>query len=374
MDMNFDELEKLSAILSKMEDIDDLILNANNDDEKKKLENQKQEYLLQVEELYLERKIRKEGYTEEVIKSCAALRAKKNLLKQQSLEEEKKEEQEKYNLSSEYIVSNKTGETIGVKYMNLSEKIETIYEHTGQIISSQDSVINKYRDDSCAEFISFLERTNKKSELKEKYGDNWKERVAELYTQGYNDAMQRHIEKIVEKVDNKNNTKTVSTTEKKEESVEVLQQENEQLKTELSEAHTRIEELVEEISNIKQENKDTLQASRDALANMVKTNANSEIEFEYTPYEKQKIVQALGIRFEYDETKRNGVGIDNDFKLIVDEETSIEQTARQMMICKNLGISVTATFNDHVLSNQDFVDEKQVVDGYMASIDSHKKM
>ena len=89
-------------------------------------------------------------------------------------------EENRYNLSSEFVVSNKTDEKIGIKYMNMSEKIRTIYEHTGEIVSCQDPVVLNYKNNSCAAFVQYLVSSRVKNEMIKRLGPDWKQKIEQL--------------------------------------------------------------------------------------------------------------------------------------------------------------------------------------------------
>lgn len=372
------EAINLNKLLNNLEKIEEQIKIVSTEDEKKELEIAKKDLLLQIKEMGIRKQIQDNGLTDKLVKAVASLSSERNLIKKPSQEEKQseKENENKYTLTSEYIVSNKTGQTINLKYLTVSEKIELIYEHTGEVISYQDPYLANQCDRSCQDFISYLSTTLSKKELKKRYGSNWQEVVTENYKKGYNDYLKYHIEKTKEKVDQKNydeykkmETNVINSEKKADEVIKErdnLIKENDTLKE-------KVNLLVEEIDELRSQKREDLVEYRSALTQVINNKENSNV-FEFTPQEKSKILGALGISFEYDENKRNGIGIDNDYNLVVDGSTEIAQTARQMMICKNLGIRVTANFNGQILSNTSFENEQQVIDNYTSNLNQGKAM
>lgn len=387
MEYMLKEIKKMNSLIDELNQIEDSLKHNLSVAERKKIEDKKNLIIFDIKNISLRQKMYNQGISAELIKEFAILETERLISSETELEEEKN----KYNLSSKYIVSAKTGETIGIKYMKISEKIETIYEHTGEIISCHDSVILNYRDNACNNFLLGLSRKEKRR-LKDKYGDDWKEKAEQIYKSAYDEAMNYHIEKTVKKIDKRNeekfnkqqqeknirieeeNNKLTEELKSAKEKTGELSRENQALKKELDVAHLKIEELVQQISKVQKNNKDNLEEYRDTLVNAVQRNSKDTNVFEYTPEEKTKILGALGIQFEYDETKNHGIGIDNDYKLLVMDGIPIEQTARQMMICKNLGIRVSVNFNENELSNVSFENEQQVVDAYLSNNNQHKSM
>ena len=197
------EIEKINSIVQELENIDKEIAGLSNPDEIKKLETKKQLLFIDIAECYLIKKLNVDGLTDELLKQFSSLAVERDLLS--SSFKEKKD----YNLSSEYVVSNITNESIPIKYMPLSEKIETIYYHTGEVISIDDPVISNKCNNAATSFIQFLEK-NHKNKLEAKYGKNWKEEIIKIYQNNYKDSMSNYIDKIVENVDTKKNNEEMS--------------------------------------------------------------------------------------------------------------------------------------------------------------------
>lgn len=351
--------KEMSALIEKYKELGDMIKSTSDKNERENLESQRQECLFEMQEFCLKDKLIKEGLSDDLINAFASLETKRDLF----TKEKKEKESNKYDLSSEYIVSNKTGETINVKYTNYSDKIKMIYEHTGEIVSYHDPVLVNKRDQASETFVIYITSTMSHKKLKQKYGDNWKDEIGKIYKQCYDECMKEQISKAVEEVDEKNKPKDVVMESQEE--VASIKKENEELKSELNDARSKINQLVEQISEMQKSNKDDLQQYRDALASVVKNNAKQQNSFEYTPEEKSKIIQALGICFIYDDNDRNV----NVNRLAILPGAPIEQTARQMMICKNLGINVTANHNEQLLDNTVFENEQQIVDTYSSMIE-----
>ncbi|MBQ7136411.1 MAG: hypothetical protein IJO43_00340 [Bacilli bacterium] len=77
------EIEQLKLLLSSIDKIDKPIASSSSEQEKFELENKKQECLLQIGELGLQRKIKNGEITEEVIQASATLASKRMLLKKE---------------------------------------------------------------------------------------------------------------------------------------------------------------------------------------------------------------------------------------------------------------------------------------------------
>ena len=272
----------------------------------------------------------------------------------------------KYNLSSKFIVSELTGEEVPLEGLSNFQKIELIYVHTGCKISSDDRIFTQNRDRAFDYFMHSLHNYASVSQLKKMYGSNWKEEIEKVYKQGYDNAINSYINDVVEKVDIRNRERVVELEKQLLES----EQEERKLQQEASRLREEISGLTAQILDMKHESKEDLIKYRESLSSMVVGHNN----FEFTPEEKTKIVGALGICFEYDENKKNGIGIDNDFSLVVLPGTPIEQTTRQMMVCRHLGINVSATINGVTLNNVQIDNEQQLIDGYSSSVDTSKKM
>jgi len=303
MILSIEERKKLMSLATKIEEIEEQILLSNNNSETKNLQNQKQLILYEIEEMHLQRRLKEESLNDGLINDFAALGTKRSLLNKTNIELN----DNKYNLSSEFINSNRTGKTMGVKYMGISEKISTIYEHTGEIVSYHDPVLVNSRDNLCASFIEYLENSTDKNKLVEKYGDNWKEEVARRYKQGYDSYMQYHINKTIEEVDSKYKSDTITNKNEKEKNTETfdsISDKNKKLTAELSVANKEISRLTNENTSLKneisvlneqlqkmqqshKEDMETLKNNIVAINNQNNTNEISEVPMEEISHSKR---------------------------------------------------------------------------------------
>ena len=222
MDKILAETNDLKYILDKLQELDNLISQAAGPSEILQIENQKEEYLLQIAELYLKRKLDKGELTEQIIQEYAALVAKRELTKVSNLEQ-KKHDDNQYNLFSDFVVSNKTGEKIDISSMNITEKIRAIYEHTGQVVSFRDSFFMDYRDNSYEGFVEMFSQSLSVAKLKEQLGEDWQTKIEQAFKKGYDDYIERHIESIVT-----TNNKSDKFEESPEISVDKLNSQNQE--------------------------------------------------------------------------------------------------------------------------------------------------
>ena len=247
--MSLEEAEKLSTIVKNIENIDKKIAGTTDQVEIKKLNAQKQLLFIDIAEMHLYNRLKLEGLNDDLIQQFAHLASQRSLLSNVA------EIKNNYDLSSDFITSKETNETIGVKYMPLSDKIETIYYHTGEIVSVDDPVIVNNCENASISFIEYL-AANYESELQTKFGSNWKEEISKKYKQNYNNSMTAYIGQIVEKVDNEKKqassiAESSSRAEKPTNNGETT--ELEQLRQSLADANSTIKSLTLERDELRNE-------------------------------------------------------------------------------------------------------------------------
>lgn len=248
------EVEQLKKIVERIQSIESEITSTYDINRIAALEYEQQQLKLNLQGMEISSLIRKYGVTEELIKRASELGVRRTL-------SEKELKQNEYDLSSETIISKITGKPINIKYLSVEEKIEVIYKHTGEVITSQDPIIINKCQNSCERFISELSERYSTRKLKAQYGENWKDKVMELYTSGYNSAFDYQTNQIIEKVENNNKQEqrqqevkstSNSTTEVKAQNSS-LRKENEELRQTITIYRRDIERLNEENQNLREE-------------------------------------------------------------------------------------------------------------------------
>lgn len=253
METLLEEQRQLQELLIKIEEVDIELKKRKNISDSQDLILLKNDLNYQLARMCLDNRIKREGLTPELIKLYSALDAKRTL---ESREEQKNKENQ-YNLSSEEVVSKRTGEIIPIKYMSISDKVKTIYQHTGEIVKEDDRVFSNHRERSCQNFINHLSSTIGISQLKERFGDNWEEVVAERYQSGYNEAIKHHIDKITQEVDEENKKLMQGQSPVAEtEDINQLRIENQTLSQKLSTSEQMVHSLQEHISKLEEEKRE----------------------------------------------------------------------------------------------------------------------
>lgn len=184
-------------------------------------------------------------------------------------------EENTFTLATKYIIDPTTNELISLSELPVYSKIEKIYNYTGTIVSCQDEGFTVARDNSFNEFLSNINKYVDTKVLINRYGDNWREEVERLYKQGYDNAIQNHINNIVEKVNIDNIDRYRALQTKAEQS----EKEIEKLNTEVSELKEEVVELTSTIRQIQTERKDELNKYKETMEAMIKNNSEDERRF-----------------------------------------------------------------------------------------------
>ncbi len=335
----FSITDKLESILAEVSSVQDLLEKTPAGQKRQELEIREKYLWLEVERTKWERKKINEGLTEEVINGFASVDAREEMLTAPEKENE-------YNLSSEYIISSKTGEKMNIKYLTPSERIKLIYEHTGEIVKIDDKVFN---DSMMKGFNRFIASVSSKKEIKKhiaKYGPNWQEEMFKLYKEGYTSATEFQIERIVASVDKQNE---IQERQNKPSEKENYEQENVQLRNKVAE----LEQLVGEM---REENKKTMEEVKNRFLQL--SSEKQKDNFEFTSEEKTAMLNAVGIQLNVVEDKEKNT---SSFVLIQKENEPMEVTARNMMICKWFDIETKAVVNGLEVSNKDFNNAQEIV-------------
>ena len=272
------EFEQLKKIVERIQSIEAEITSTYDTNRVAALEYEQQQLRLSLQGMEIASQIRKYGATEELIKKASELGVRRTL-------SEKELKQNEYNLSSETIVSKITGKPINIKYLSVEEKIEIIYKHTGEVITSQDPIIVNKCQNSCERFISELSKKYSTRKLKAQYGENWKDKVMELYTSGYNSAFDYQANQIVEKVEKNNNHKHMNPVSQT--TVE-LKKENSRLIFENKELQKKIEIYSKDLKRLNEEN----QSLKEEIAKLKKQISDMQQEHKRDmEFLKESIVQ-----------------------------------------------------------------------------------
>lgn len=196
MEHKINEIRKMMSLVEQLERIEKSLNSALSIYERTKLEEQQKLITLDIKEIALKAKLNSGEINNDLIRDFALLETERQMLRKNELIRENKT----YNLSSENIVSKKNGEIINIKHMNVSDKIKIIYEYTGTIISYQDPVITKKRDDSYKSLSMSITRKIGKQKLMKKYGDNWEIEIEKIYKDSYDKFMNSYINRIAKEV------------------------------------------------------------------------------------------------------------------------------------------------------------------------------
>lgn len=290
------EIEQLKKIIEKVKRIETEISFTHDANKIKSLEYEKEQLMFVLEDIELGSQIRRYGLTESLIKQASDLGVRRTLV-------EKEFKQNEYSLSSETIVSKITGKSINIKYLSTEEKIEIIYQHTGEMITSKDPAIVNKCNISCERFISELAKKCSTKKLKTQYGENWQEKVIELYTLGYNSAFDYQVNQIVEKVEKNNNHKHMNpvsqtTVELKKENsrlifenkelqkkIEIYSKDLKRLNEENQSLKEEISKLKKQISDMQQEHKRDMEFLKESIVqinNQVTSKKEEQQQISYT--------------------------------------------------------------------------------------------
>lgn len=331
---------KIKMVCDELDKIHDLHKNPLDENEVREIIMQEKPLLLQLDRIFAERKMYTNGLTEEVIKMFADIDAREEMMRKPPKENE-------YNLSSQYIISNKDGSRINVGYLPPFEKIEVIYENTGEIMNVNDSVLHSGMLNRFDAFIKEILSKEQAEKYIEKYGENWKDKLFELYSEGYVNSTKKQIEEIVSSVDERNK---MNVQQSKPDEKITPELENEQLKN-------KIAELEMLIGNMREENKETLETVKNSFLQL--SSEKQKDDFEFTFDEKTAMLNAVGIQLSVvEDKKRNTFG----FSLIQDADEPMEVTARKMMICKWFDIETKGVVNGLEVNNKDFDNAQEIIE------------
>lgn len=251
-----------------------IVENNNVSDQQKKRE--LTEKIIEIEKkliLYRDEQLKQGLISDDLIRFFAQFDAYQGLSKEENEKQENELIPNKYNLSSDYIISELTGETISLVGFSLSTKIELIYEHTGEVMLSDDKVIIQKRNNSFNRFIKAMEQNGGVDRFKELYGDNWMEEVEKRYKSGYTTAIENHIDHISDKVNDKRFVQIKDLSEK----VAKSEQEQELLINQISELKQEVSELTQEVVKIQSQRKIELEQYKKNILSIAKNNSNDDL-------------------------------------------------------------------------------------------------
>lgn len=365
-------LDKVKRLGGELSELNEMIKNASPAD-RKKLEEQKVELEFQMERILLEYKLQDKGPSVEIAKQFGDLDARIKLHQKELAEKETN----KYSLSSGVINSKIDGKPVNLNGYSLDTRIGLIYRHTGEVMSANDEIFEQDISNNLKKFINFLSTQFSNAELKSKYGDDWQQRVTELYTQGYKSSVNNHISKIINTIDKENNNIEQKSSPVEESS---LAKENAELKEKLAAAEAKLTEketenmsLQSQITTLKDQLTSSNQKRLEDIANVresfEKVLANEQIRATastiFTEVEKYTIIKALGITLNAQEHE-----VDESLPLIVTTEPgeTIEKSAHKLMICNVLGINADLQFNNTRLKGSEFKNEEEIVNRYNTEV------
>ena len=251
-------------------------LNSNNNLEQRELLEKKISEIRKNLLIYREELLQKEEMAEQLITfsakfdACDELYGNNVQSKQEDIIDQN--EKPKYDLSSQYVISELNGEKISLIGFSISSKIQLIYEHTGQTVSSQDKCIIEKATESYQKFIKNLEITGGYKRYEKKYGSDWKNEVAKFYFAGYDRVVQQHIEYVVENINSKNREKIEILKEELEKS----ELEKAQLTSEIEQLNTEVKALSEQVAEIQVERKEALTSQKKLIMSMIGSNSKDE--------------------------------------------------------------------------------------------------
>lgn len=226
------------------------------------------QYDFKIERLILESDLKLKGPTEAICQKISDLDVR------EIFNRELEKKQNEYDLSSDFIISKLTGEKIYLRGLKFSDRIELIYKHTGEHISVEDPQLLNVQKNYADIFKRSLNSIYNVVDMKKKYGDDWKEKVMELYNQGFQNATEHQIKSIEDKVDleekNRNNQRSKDSYLLEENNIlrrenNILQQENIQLRKENIELKRELIEQQRKVESITKEYKNNMEELRKGI-------------------------------------------------------------------------------------------------------------
>lgn len=109
---------------------------------------------------------------------------------EKEVEEKKQEEQSKnnkYNLSSNFVYSDITGEIYDLRNLPIYEKTTLITRATGEMVSLDDEVISARRSYYADKYIASLSE-RRVLKLQKMYGENWEKVIRDAYEKGFKEG------------------------------------------------------------------------------------------------------------------------------------------------------------------------------------------
>ena len=180
-------------------------------------------------------------------------------------------ENKNYTLTSNKIISDYDGSEIDISNLSIIEKIKAIYDHTGVEINNQDPEILKLCDSRFQEFL----RGCNPSIYQQKYGQNWKEAVEQIYKSNYLETVQKCIVNGLNEIDEKNRISEKKLSAQLEES----EKEIDALTNEVRELKKEVVELTSTVKQIQFERKEELEQYKIIMTAMIKNNSEDKNRF-----------------------------------------------------------------------------------------------
>lgn len=266
-------MENINSLLEKYNKINESIKKEEDIKSKEHLQKELSNLTLEIQE-ELRKEHQRGNVSEEFIQLCSRFDAITTIESKDKEEVYNKEENiekensKNYTLASNKIVSDYDGSEIDISNLSRIEKIKAIYDHTGVEINNQDSEILELCE---LRFQEFLRGCNP-STYQQKYGQNWKEAVEQIYKSNYLSTVQRCIANGLNEVDEKNRLREKSLTKELEES----EKEIDMLTNEVRELREEVVELTDTVRQIQEERKEELEQYKRIMTSMIENNSKNE--------------------------------------------------------------------------------------------------
>ena len=114
---------------------------------------------------------------------------------------DEKSDKDEMNLSTPYFISPITNELVQLDVMDVSERIQAIYYHTGTTVKLDDKVIVAAYNEGLSSFDDFLSNLSKldKMRIRVTLGKAWKQQLLQEYSVAWNSSISDKIDEEKEK-------------------------------------------------------------------------------------------------------------------------------------------------------------------------------